>query len=60
MCNFKRTDIPTNEKQLEELGRFDKPLRWNGLKSFIGIANVFHKQIKDYANLSKPLNAMIG
>jgi len=52
--------IIVSEKRQDELGRFEKPTRWKGLKSFLGIVNVFHKQIQDCANLSKTLNAMIG
>lgn len=52
--------IIVSAKRQDDLGRFDKPIRWRGLKSFLGIINVFHKQVKDLANLSKCLNNLIG
>ena len=53
-------EIIVSEKRKKELGSFEQPTKWKGLKSFLGIVNVFHKQIKDCANLSKKLNSMIG
>jgi len=52
--------IIVSEKRQDELGIFEKPTKWRALKSFLGIVNVFHKQIKDCANLTKILNGMIG
>ena len=51
--------IMVSEKRQEELGKFEQPTKWKGLKSFLGIVNVFHKQIKDCANLQHKLNSMI-
>jgi len=51
--------IMVSEKRQQELGQFEQPTKWKGMKSFLGIVNVFHKQIKDCANLQHKLNSMI-
>ena len=52
--------VIVSKKRQEELGMFSKPTKWKGLKSFLGVANVFHKQVENISILTKTLNKLIS
>ena len=60
MENNGSLQLITNEEKRRELYDFPKPIYRKQLKSFLGMANVFFNNLKDYANITKPLQTILG
>ena len=52
--------IETNPKKIEAIQKWPIPTNITETQSFLGLCNYYHKFIKDYAKIAKPLYKLIS
>ena len=48
------------QKGIEEIARMGPPMTYTGIRKFIGAIGYFHRFIKNFARIAKPLNDLLG
>ena len=48
------------QKGVEEIARMGPPMTYTGIRKFIGAVGYFHRFIKNFARIAKPLNDLLG
>ena len=50
----------SGQKGVEEIARMGPPTTYTGVRKFIGAVGCFHRFIKNFARIAKPLNDLLG
>ena len=50
----------SRQKGIEEITRMDPPMTYTGIRKFIRAVGYFHRFIKNFAQIAKPLNDLLG
>jgi hypothetical protein len=54
-----RDGIKTDEKKIEKVKNYPKPVNITELKGFLGLASYYRRFIKDFSKIAKPLNDLM-